>query len=206
MLKLNLTTHSKNEWSESQSVFIYAGEYLIKELHSGTSSSVSLDYEPDDLHFIVGQTQQRISLAKIKSTKLTTLQLTADLSIQLRVSHQIKLLDYTNLILASLSALLAIGYSFSTDSDWSEFLFILGSTVLVVLLFMLLYGHPINARNYNIRMYAAISALILIFILIPLENWTLKTLIGLSTLTVITRFIKGYQRSLSVVYDAFAKQ
>lgn len=206
MLKLNLTTHSKDQWSRAQSVFIYADEHLIKEIPSGTFSSVSLDYEPNTLRFIVGQVQQRISLAEIQSNKQTTLQLTDDLSIQLRLSHQIKLLDYTNLILASLSALLAIGYSFFTDSNWSECLFLLGSTILVVLSFMLLYGHPIHARNYNIRMYAAIGALILIFILIPFENWTLKTLIGLSTLTVITRFIKDYQRSLSVVYDPFAKQ
>lgn len=206
MLKLHLTAHSKNEWRGPHSVFIYSGAELIQEISSGCSTSLPLHLLSEDLLITDGHTQQRISLATIKTAKQTTLPLTADVSIQLRLSNQIKLFDYTNLILASLSALIAIGYSIFTESNWSEFLFILGSTVLVVLLFMFLYRHPINARNYNIRMYAAISALVLIFLLIPFENWTLKTLIGLSTLTVITRFVKDYQRSLSVVYDAFAKQ
>jgi len=129
-----------------------------------------------------------------------------NLAVQLRVSNPINLLDYTNWILASLSGGIAIGYSIFTNSNWREFLFLLGSTIIVLFVFMLFYKHPIKARNYNIRMYATISALVLIFIFIPFENWYLKTLVGLSTLTVITRFIKAYQRSLAVAYPPFTKE
>lgn len=206
MLKLHLTVRSKNNWRSPQAIFIYSGAQLIQEIPNECPTSIPLHLVNDDLLITDGHTQRQISLAELKKNKQATIQLTADRSIQLRLSNQIKLFDYTNLLLASLSALIAIGYSLFTESNWNEFLFILGCTVLVVLLFMLLYGHPINARHYNTRMYATISSLVLIFILIPFENWTLKTLIGLSTLTVIARFIKDYQRSLSVVYDAFTKQ
>lgn len=205
MLKLHLTTHTKNDGT-APTVFIFAGENLLTALPSGMSSNLTIDSQVTDLILTDGQMQQQISVAEIKAAKQTAITLTDDLSIQLRWSNQIHLFDYINVILASLSAIIAIGFSFFSNTNWSECLFLLGSTILVVLFFMFLYGHPINARNYNIRMYASIGALILIFILIPLEHWKLKTIIGLSTLTVITRFIKDYQRSLSVVYNPFAKQ
>ncbi|MDM1043288.1 hypothetical protein HX004_02515 [Myroides sp. 1354] len=205
MVKLHLTTTARNKLRENQSVFIYSETKFIKEITGTTSSNLVLDDETTDLIFTDGQTQQYLSLEQIKTDKQSTVQLTEDLIIQLRINNSITLLDCTNSILALLSGTLAIGYSIFTNSNWREFLFILGSTIIVLFVFMWLYKQTINARNYNIRMYAAISALILIFILIPFENWTLKTLIGLSTLTVITRFIKDYQRSLRAIYHPLTK-
>ncbi|WHT40440.1 hypothetical protein QNH98_07675 [Myroides sp. mNGS23_01] len=206
MVKLHLTTTTENKLKGIQSISIYSGTNLIKELDCTTSSSIALDDQTPDLFITDGHTLQHISLAEIKEAKQLTVQLTENLAVQLRVSNPINLLDYTNWILASLSGSIAIGYSIFTNSDWREFLFLLGSTIIVLFVFMLLYKHPIKTRNYNIRMYATISALVLIFIFIPFENWYLKTLVGLSTLTVITRFIKAYQRSLTVAYPPFTKE
>ncbi|WP_158961649.1 hypothetical protein [Myroides fluvii] len=201
MVRLHLTTISQKTQRDPEPILIYSDDCLVKELEDTTSSTLVLDSKSSNVLIMYGQTQYKISLAQLKAIKQTTLHLTADVSIQVRLSYGIKLLDYTNLILASLSGTLAIGYSIFTNSSWREFLFLLGSTIIVLFVFMLLYKQTINTRNYNLRMYATISALVLIVLLIPSENWTLKTLIGLSTLTVITRFIKDYQGSFFKVYN-----
>lgn len=205
MKKLLLTTVLKKQSEGIHSVFIYTESVFLKEIHTTSQTSLLLDNSVKELTLVYGNVYQSFSLERFTESKQQTLQITEDLEIQVRLVNKIQLLDRTNLVLGLFSGLLTIGYSLFANSDWREFLFLLGSTIIVLLLFMILYKHPIHTKHYNLRMFTAISALILIFILIPMENWSLKTLIGLSTLTVITRFIKDYQRSLQIVYNPFIK-
>ncbi len=205
MKKLHLTTTSKMNLAGNYSVFIYAETNFINEVDTSSQTNLLLDHTVEELTFVYGNVQRTISLAQINEKKKQIIQLTEDLSIELRLVPRIYLLDQTNLILSLLSGLLAVAYSIFTTSNWKELLFLSGSTIIVLLLFMILYKHPIHTGHYNLRMFMTISALLLIFFLIPIENWTIKTLIGLSTFTVITRFIKDYQRTLALVYNPFNK-
>ncbi|MBB1139605.1 hypothetical protein [Myroides sp. WP-1] len=205
MKKLHLTTTSKMNLAGNYSVFIYAETNFINEVDTSSQTNLLLDHTVEELTFVYGNVQRTISLAQINEKKKQSIQLTEDLSIELRLVPRIYLLDQTNLILSLLSGLLAVAYSIFTTSNWKELLFLSGSTIIVLLLFMILYKHPIHTGHYNLRMFMTISALLLIFFLIPIENWTIKTLIGLSTFTVITRFIKDYQRTLALVYNPFNK-
>ncbi|WP_413511298.1 hypothetical protein [Myroides odoratus] len=205
MKKLLLTTVLKKKSEGIHSVFIYTESTFLKEIQTSSQASILLDNSVKELTLVYGNVHQSFAVEELTDAKQQTLQLTEDLVIQVRLVNKIQLLDRTNLALGLFSGLLTIGYSLFANSDWREFLFLLGSTIIVLLLFMLLYKHPIHTKHYNLRMFTAISALVLIFILIPMENWSLKTLIGLSTLTVITRFIKDYQRSLHLVYNPFIK-
>ncbi|MBB1148627.1 MULTISPECIES: hypothetical protein [unclassified Myroides] len=204
MKKLHLTTIAAK--SEGQpSVFIYKDDTLLKQINTSFPSTIELEDHASTLLFVCGNTQQTFSLDQLAQSDIHQIALADHLVIQLRLLPETQLLDHTNLILGICSGVLAISYSFFTTSNWSELLFILGSAIIVLVLFMTLYKNPIHIKQYNLRMFSAISALLLVFLLIPFENWTLKTLLGLSTITVITLFIKRYQRTLTLVYQPVGK-
>lgn len=204
MKKLHLVTIAKKSEGLS-SIFIYTEQSFLKQINTASQTTILLDDGTEKLTFMYGDTQHTLSLTELAQTKKQRITLTDNIVIQLCLVPKVSFLDRINLALGFCSGLLAIGYSFFATSNWRELLFLLGSTIIVLLLFMILYKHPIDRRHYNLRMFSTISALILIFFLIPFENWTLKSLIGLSTLTVITRFIKHYNRALTQVYNPFIK-
>lgn len=204
MKKIHLVTIAKKTEGLS-SVFIYTEKAFLKQINTASQTTILLHDHTKELTFMYGDTQCTLSLDELIQTKKHRLTLSDNVVVQLSLVPKVPLLDRTNLILGLCSGLLAIGYSFFTTSNWSELLFLLGSTIIVLLLFMILYKQPIQIKHYNLRMLSTISALIIIFLLIPFENWTLKTLIGFSTLTVITRFIKNYKRALTLVYNPFVK-
>ncbi|MGG5505746.1 MULTISPECIES: hypothetical protein [unclassified Myroides] len=205
MKKIHLTATSKMHLDGNYSVFIYAGTHLIKEVDTSSQTYLRLENDVDELTFVYGNSSHTLALSQLNEKKKQEIQLTDDLALDLCLVPRIYLLDQTNLFVSFLSGLIAVAYSIFATSNWDELVFLLGSTVIVLLLFMVLYRHPIHTGHYNLRISMTISALLLIFFLIPIENWSIKTLIGLSTLTVGIRFIKDYQRTLALVYNPFHK-
>ncbi|MGG5576470.1 hypothetical protein ACPDHL_03895 [Myroides sp. C15-4] len=204
MKKLHLATIA-NKSEGLSSVFIYTEKHFLKQINTASQTTILLHDDTEELTFMYGDAKQTLSLAELIPTEKQRILLTDNMVIQICLLPKIRFLDRINLMLGLCSGVLAIGYSFFVTSNWRELLFLLGSTIIVLLLFMILYKHPIESKHYNLRMLSTISALILIFLLIPFENWTLKTLLGLSTLTVITRFIKHYNRTLTKLYNPFIK-
>ena len=205
MQKLHLTTRSKRKITDHHSLFIYTETTFIKEVATTSHTAVFLEKTTAELSFVYGDHQVKIPLDQISNHSKHLIDITEDLSVELQLVPKASSLDQTNLILGLVSGLIAIALSAFHTSYWDDLLFLAGSTIIVLLLFMMLYKQPIHNKHYNIRMLSTIMALVLIFFLIPLENWTIKTLIGLFTLTVITRFIKAYQRNLTLIYNPFVK-
>jgi len=206
MNKTHLTTIRHDSSTRAESLAVFTKDRLLKKLKFNSSNQLLLPDNVTELTFKCGTVQRTISLNQLMESTQTNFELTPDTSIQLCLINTVQLVDRTSLIVGLLSGVLAVALSIFTESNWREFLFLLGSTLITMLLFMILYKHPIDVKSYNTRMLTSIVSLILIFLFIPMEDWQLKILIGLSTLTFITRFFKDYKKSFAVTYSPFVKQ
>jgi len=206
MNKTHLTTIRHDSSTRAESLAVFTKNRLLKKLKFNSSNQLLLPDDVTELTFKCGTVQRTISLNQLMESTQTNFELTPDTSIQLCLINTVQLVDRTSLIVGLLSGVLAVALSIFTESNWREFLFLLGSTLITMLLFMILYKHPIDVKSYNTRMLTSIVSLILIFLFIPMEDWQLKILIGLSTLTFITRFFKDYKKSFAVTYSPFVKQ